>query len=350
MSERRDSMARALWHVGPGAAELREARLPGLGPGELVVQMLASGISRGTERLVHHGRVPASQHAAMRCPMQEGEFTFPVKYGYAAVGRVEEGPAEWLGSRVFALHPHQSRFVIPAHFCARVPDGVSDARACLGANMETAVNVMWDAAPRLGERALVIGAGVVGLLCAALLARLPGVAVTVVDRDPAKAALTRAFGADFALPEEAPREQELIIHASASAAGLRLALDCAGFEGRILEASWFGDAEPALPLGAAFHQKRLQLISTQVGSVSPVMRGRRSHGERMALALSLLEDARLDALLGPFVPFEDLPAALPALLDPPPGAPQPLCPVIRYASDDRSAPARRSESAAQPNV
>ncbi len=331
MNDRRETMARALWHVAQGQCALRDARLALPAAAELLVQTLASGISRGTERLVHHGRVPASQHEAMRCPMQEGEFTFPVKYGYAAVGHVEQGAPEYLGRRVFALHPHQSRFTIPAHFCALVPDGVSDARACLGANMETALNVMWDAAPRLGERALVIGAGVVGLLCAWLLARIPGVSVTVVDRDPAKAALARGFGADFALPEAAPQDQELIIHASASAAGLRLALGCAAFEGRILEASWFGDAEPALPLGAEFHQKRLQLISTQVGSVSPAMRGRRSHGQRMALALSLLEDARLDALLGPFVAFEDLPSALPALLDPPPGAPQPLCPVIRYA-------------------
>lgn len=331
MSDRRETMARALWHVAAGRSELREARLALPAEGELLVQALASGVSRGTERLVHHGRVPSSQHDSMRCPMQEGDFTFPVKYGYAAVGRVEQGGPEWLGRRVFALHPHQSRFVIPAHFCALVPDGVSDARACLGANMETALNVMWDAAPRLGERALVIGAGVVGLLCAYLLAQLPGLVVTVVDRDPARAELAHGIGADFALPEAAPTDQELIIHASASAPGLRLALDCAGFEGRILEASWFGDAEPALPLGAAFHQKRLQLISTQVGNVSPAMRGRRSHGQRMSLALSLLVDARLDALLGPFVPFEDLPAALPGLLDPAPGAPQPLCPIIRYA-------------------
>ena len=331
MSDRRENMAMALWHTAPGQCELREARLGIPGPDELLVQALTSGVSRGTERLVHHGRVPASQHAAMRCPMQEGEFSFPVKYGYAAVGRVEQGPAELLGRRVFALHPHQSRFILPAALCALIPDGVSDARACLGANMETALNIMWDAAPRLGERALVIGAGVVGLLCAFLLARIPGVAVTVVDVDPGKAALAQAMGADFARPEAAPAAQELIIHASASAAGLRLALTSADFEGRILEASWFGDAEPALPLGAEFHQKRLALISTQVGSVSPAMRGRRSHGQRMALALALLEDARFGALLGPDVAFADLPAVLPALLDPPPGAPQPLCPVIRYA-------------------
>jgi threonine dehydrogenase-like Zn-dependent dehydrogenase len=193
---------------------------------------------------------------------------------------------------------------------------------------------MWDAAPRLGERAMVIGAGVVGLLCAWLLARIPGVQVSAVDRDPARESLARSFGARFFAPEAAPGGQELIIHASASEAGLRLALDRAGFEARILEASWFGDAEPALPLGAAFHQKRLQLISTQVGSVSPAMRGRRAYVDRMALALSLLDDPRLDALLGPAVPFAELPSSMSALLDPPAGAPQPLCPIILYDSPE----------------
>jgi NADPH:quinone reductase-like Zn-dependent oxidoreductase len=331
----RGAVNRALWHVAPGRAELREAPEPdaagdarsaagGVEP-QLVVRALVSGISRGTERLVHRGRVPESQHAAMRCPMQEGAFPFPVKYGYASVGVVEA-----TGQRVFSLPPHQARFAAPAFLCTPVPDAVPDARAALGANMETALNILWDAAPLLGERVLVIGAGVVGLLCAFLLLKLPGVAVTVVDVDRSREALARSFGADFAMPDAAPGEQELIVHASSSEAGLRLALDCAAFEGRILEASWFGDREPALPLGGAFHQKRLRLLSTQVGSVSPVMRGRRTHGERMALALSLLDDARLDGLLGPFVPFEDLPARIGALLDPPEGAPQPLCPIVTY--------------------
>jgi threonine dehydrogenase-like Zn-dependent dehydrogenase len=156
------------------------------------------------------------------------------------------------------------------------------------------------------------------------------VAVSVVDRDPTRSKLAKSFGADFFAPGDAPGDQELIVHASASEAGLRLALDRAGFEGRILEASWFGDAEPALPLGAGFHQKRLQLLSTQVGSVSPAMRGRRTHADRMALALSLLDDEQLDALPGPAVPFAELPSSMSALLDPPAGAPQPLCPIIRY--------------------
>lgn len=311
----------ALWHVAPGRAELRPCPEP---EGELLVTARCSGISRGTERLVHGGRVPPSQHATMRGPMQEGEFPFPVKYGYAVVGEDQHG------RRVFCLHPHQSRFGIPAALCTPIPDAVPDRRAVLAANMETALNALWDAAPLPGERALVIGAGVVGLLCASLLARIPGMAVTVADLDPARRAIAEAFGARFCAPAEAPGEQELIIHASASEAGLRLALDRAGFEARIVEASWFGDREPALPLGAGFHQKRLRLLSTQVGSVSPAMRGRRSHGERMALALSLLDDARLDALLGPVIPFQELPSRIGAVLDPPPGAPQPLCPVVTY--------------------
>lgn len=330
MTHRHGSMATSLWHVAPGRCELREERLRIPAPDEVQVRMIASGISRGTERLVHRGRVPESQHAAMRCPLQEGELSFPVKYGYAAVGVVEHGPAQWIGRRVFVLQPHQTRFVAPIAMCAPIPDAIPDRRAVLAANMETALNAMWDAAPRLGERAMVIGAGVVGLLCTFLLARIPGIRVCAVDRDPARARLAKSLGAEFFAPEGAPGDQELIVHASASEAGLRLALDRAGFEGRILEASWFGDAEPALPLGAGFHQKRLRLLSTQVGSVSPAMRGRRAYADRMALALSLLDDARLDALLGPAVPFAELPSSMSALLDPPAGAPQPLCPIILY--------------------
>jgi NADPH:quinone reductase-like Zn-dependent oxidoreductase len=330
MKNRRESMATALWHIAPGLCELRDERVRLPAEDELQIRTIASGISRGTERLVHHGRVPPSQHGVMRCPMQEGELSFPVKYGYAAVGVVEQGPAEWIGRRVFALHPHQTRFVAPISMCARIPEAIPDTRAVLAANMETALNILWDAAPRLGERAMVIGAGVVGLLCAFLLARIPGLHVCAIDRDPARARLAKSLGAEFFAPDAAPSDQELIVHASASEAGLRLALDRAGFEARILEASWFGDAEPALPLGAAFHQKRLQLISTQVGSVSPAMRGRRAYADRMALALSLLDDIRLDPLVGPAVPFAELPSSMTALLDPPAGAPQPLCPIILY--------------------
>jgi 2-desacetyl-2-hydroxyethyl bacteriochlorophyllide A dehydrogenase len=322
--------ARALWTVAPGRAEIREHELAAPTPDQALVRTLASGISRGTERLVFEGRVPESQWAAMAAPIPHGAFPFPISYGYAAVGLVEAGPAHLLGQRVFALHPHHDRFLAPASMCALVPGDVPDRRAVLAANMETAVNVLWDARPLVGERALVVGAGVVGLLCAWLLARIPGVDLHVCDPDATRGAIATRFGARFCTPEDAPGERDLIIHASANPAGLRLALDRAGFEARIVEASWFGTKEVALPLGEAFHAKRLQLISTQVGQVAPALRGRRTHGQRLALALSLLSDPALDALLGPDTTFEALPDALPALLSPPAGAMQPLCPVVTY--------------------
>ncbi|HEY4251046.1 MAG TPA: zinc-binding alcohol dehydrogenase [Roseomonas sp.] len=324
-------IARALWTIAPGACAIREEALPPRAPDQALVRTLVTGISRGTERLVLAGRVPESQWPVMRAPLMGGDFPFPVKYGYSAVGIVEDGPDALAGRRVFCLHPHQDRFLAPAAMCVPIPDAVPDTRAALGANMETALNIVWDARPLPGERMLVIGAGVVGLLTAFLLARIPGAEVVVTDIDPARRTVAEALGARFAAPAEAPGERELIIHASAAPAGLRGALALCAFEARILEASWFGDQDCPLPLGEAFHAKRLQLLSTQVGAVAAPMRGRRSHAERLALALTLLADPRLDALIGPATPFMTLPEALPALLSPPPGAPAPLCPIVTYA-------------------
>jgi threonine dehydrogenase-like Zn-dependent dehydrogenase len=318
--------ARAFWTVGPGQGELRAEILPPPGKDEALVRTLASGVSRGTESLVFAGRVPASQHAAMRCPFQAGDFPFPVKYGYSAVGIVEAGPPALVGRRVFCLHPHQDRFLAPAAMLHTVPDAVPTRRAVLAANMETALNVAWDAGALPGERVLVIGAGVVGLLAAYLLARIPGVTLTVIDIDPGKARIAAALDLAFAASADAPDEAELIVHASGSADGLALALARAAFEARIVEASWFGDRPIPLPLGEAFHSRRLRLISSQVGSIAAPMRGRRSHAERLALALALLDDARLDALLDGPTPFADLPATM-ARLAAHPGT---LCHVVAY--------------------
>jgi hypothetical protein len=322
--------ARGLWTVAPETAELRVGELDVPGSDHALVVTRFSAVSRGTERLVFTGRVPESQWGAMAAPLMAGSFPFPVSYGYAAVGEVKAGPPHLLHRRVFCLHPHHDAFVAPASMCIPVPDAVPDRRAVLAANMETAVNVLWDARPMVGERVLVIGAGVVGLLVAALLSRMPGVDLHVCDTDPARRMIVEGLGAAFCAPMTAPDGRDLVIHASASAEGLRLALTHCGFEGRIVEASWFGDREASLPLGEAFHARRLSLISTQVGAVAPAMRGRRTHGERLALALSLLDDPRLDALLGPDIPFEDLPARIGSVLLPEPGAPQPLCPVVTY--------------------
>ena len=322
--------ARALWTIAPGRCAILDESLPTRGEDDVLVRTHASGISRGTERLVLKGRVPEAMHGLMRAPFQAGAFPFPVKYGYSAVGVVEDGPPDLTGRRIFCLHPHQDRFVVPASMAVPVPDAVPDQRAVLAANMETAVNILWDAKPLLGERVLVMGAGVVGLLAAFLLARIPGLDLAIADPDPARAGTAAALGIPFVAPEDAAPERDLIVHASGNPDGLRHALSLAAFEGRIVEASWFGDRQAALPLGEAFHAKRLSILSTQVGAVAPAMRGRRTHRDRLTLALSLLDDPRLDALLGPATPFDALPRAMPALLDGLPGQPAPLCPVVTY--------------------
>ncbi len=298
---------------------MREESLGETPPGAIRLRALASGVSRGTEALVFMGRVPVGQYEAMRAPLMGGSFPFPVKYGYAAVAERADG------QRVFVLHPHQDVFDAPEAMCIPVPEAVPTHRAVLAANMETALNICWDAAPLAGERIAVIGAGVVGLLTASLLARMPATDVTVVDIDPRREALAARFGCAFAAPGEAPGEQELIVHASASEAGLRLALDRAAFEGRIVEASWYGDAAPSVPLGEAFHARRLRIVASQVGAVAPAMRGRRSFAERLGTALALLENPVYDALLEGPTRFRDLPAAMPGIL-----AAGGLCHVVRY--------------------
>ena len=317
--------ARALWSVSPGRAELRTETLRPPAEGEVLVRALYTGISRGTERLVLDGRVPESEWRRMRGPLQAGDFPFPVKYGYCAVGVIEDGSPARIAQRVFILHPHQDRFLAPQAMCIPLPDALPAARAVLGANMETALNILWDAGPMIGERALVVGGGVVGLLVARLLARMPGASVALHDVDARKRDLVLSAGARF-VTDPAP-EHELVIHASGHPDGLVTALAACAFEARVLEASWFGTKPVALPLGEAFHAQRLTIRATQVGSVAPAMRGRRSYAERMALALDLLaEDAWCDALLGTEVRFADLPATLPALL----GPDGPPCPLVTY--------------------
>jgi NADPH:quinone reductase-like Zn-dependent oxidoreductase len=307
------SEARALWYVAPGAAELRPVSHSRPGPGEVEVRTLYSGLSRGTERLVFEGRVPKSEWERMRAPAQTGDFPFPVKYGYAAVGEIEAGPQPLLKRRVFALHPHQDRFVVPADAVVALPEGVPARRAVLTANLETALNILWDGNAAPGDRIVVIGGGIVGCLAAALATRLPGAEVTTVDVDPARAAIAERLGVAFAAPDAAPRDADLVIHTSANAAGLALALECAGDEATVVEASWHGDEACAVPLGGAFHARRLKLISSQVGNIACARRPRWTRRRRLQTAARLLVDERFDVLLGEEVPFAELPRHLPRL-------------------------------------
>jgi threonine dehydrogenase-like Zn-dependent dehydrogenase len=322
-----DGVAQAFWLREPGRGEIRPVVLPEPGPGDVVVRTIRSGISRGTETLVFRGAVPRDQRARMRAPFQEGEFPGPVKYGYLNVGAVETGPAELLGRTVFCLYPHQSAYVVPADAVAVVPEGVPPARAVLAGTVETAINALWDAAPLLGDRVAVVGAGMVGCCVARLLQQYPAVHVTLVDVDPGRAGVAAALDVDFALAEKAPTDLDLVVHTSATSAGLGCSLELLAAEGTVIDLSWYGDAEVRLPLGGAFHARRLTIRSSQVGTLAPARASRRTFAERLALALELLRDPAFDALLTGESRFDELPDVMARLAA---GSLPALCHTITY--------------------
>ena len=315
--------ALALWTIGPGQVELRPAEPGPPAPGSVQARALVSGISRGTESLVFQGRVPASEWERMRCPFQEGDFPYPVKYGYAMVGEAISGPMS--GRRLFALHPHQNLFNLPAEAAIPVPDAIPTERAALAPQMETALNANWDAGLQPGERVAVVGAGVIGLLTAWLAARTAE--VTVIDINPRRGALAEHLGLTFAAPEHAPSECRTAFHTSATSQGLKLALSLCAFEGQVIELSWFGDRHPTVELGGAFHSRRLTLKSSQVGAVSPSRRAEHDFSSRLTEALSLCADPRLDILVRASTPFAELPSRMEAILS----DPDTLCHLIRYS-------------------
>jgi threonine dehydrogenase-like Zn-dependent dehydrogenase len=305
--------------------------LPDPGAGEVLVRTLVSGISRGTEALVFRGGVPESQYAAMRAPFQEGDFPGPVKYGYLNVGMVEDGPTELRGLTVFCLYPHQTEYVVPVEAVSVVPDSVPPRRAVLAGTVETAVNALWDARPLVGDRVAVVGAGMVGLCVARLLTRVPGVEVTVVDTDALRAEVAESFGAAFVRPGDAPDDLDLVVHASGTSAGLQLSLDLLGADGVVTDLSWYGDSPVELRLGDRFHSARLGIRASQVGEIAEVRRSRRTHADRMALALRLLADPAFDALLTGESAFEELPEVMGKLAS---GSLPALCHTVTYGGPD----------------
>jgi 2-desacetyl-2-hydroxyethyl bacteriochlorophyllide A dehydrogenase len=320
--------AKAFWVAAPGRGEIRAEPLKKPGDGEIVVRTSYSGISRGTEALVFGGHVPRTEWNRMRAPFQEGNFPAPVKYGYASVGVVEDGAPTLQGRYVFVLYPHQTRYVVPAAAAYVLPDDVPPSRAVLAANLETALNGLWDAQPRIGDRIAVVGGGTVGSLAAWLAAHIAGCVVELVDTNPRRADIASALGVRFAEPAAAAGEADLVIHASGSPAGLALALELAAFESTIVELSWFGDQLVPLALGGAFHAKRLQILSSQVGTVPAAQRPRWDTRRRMQLALSFLAHTELDHLITGESEFGALPEVMRDLASSPGDV---LCHRIKYS-------------------
>jgi threonine dehydrogenase-like Zn-dependent dehydrogenase len=321
---------RAFWVREPGRGEIRPVELRQPGPDEVLVRTLVSGVSRGTETLVFRGGVPADQWDRMRAPHQDGEFPGPVKYGYLNVGRVEAGPGDLLRRTVFCLHPHQTAYVVPAADVTLVPEGVPAERAVLAGTVETAVNALWDAAPMVGDRVAVVGAGMVGCCVARLLAAIPGVDVTLVDVDPARESTAAALGVGFASPEDATGGRDLVVHTSATSAGLQRSLELLSPDGCVVDLSWYGDEPVQLELGGAFHSGRLSVRASQVGEVAAAMRHRRTRAERLALALELLRDPTYDVLLTGTSSFEELPELMADLSS---GRRDALCHTISYREE-----------------
>jgi 2-desacetyl-2-hydroxyethyl bacteriochlorophyllide A dehydrogenase len=319
--------ARAFWVATPGRGEIRSEPLPVMTGTDVLVKALYSGISRGTEALVFQGRVPESEFERMRAPFQAGRFPAPVKYGYASVGEVERGPADLAGRHVFVLHPHQTRYVVPSAAVHVLPPELPPARAVLAANMETAINGVWDATPRVGDRVTIVGGGTVGCLAASLAAKIAGCDVELVDTNPGRAAIARRFGVRFATPDQARENADIVIHASGSASGLGTALRVAGFEAPVVELSWYGAQSVPVSLGEAFHARRLTLRSSQVGHVASAQRARWDSRRRMALAISLLQDPMFDDLITGESRFDSLPEVMAQLADAPGDV---LCHRIRY--------------------
>jgi len=317
--------ARALWAVGPGRCELRDEPVEAPGAGQVQVRATVGAVSRGTERLVVHGRVPVSERERMRGPHMGGRFEFPVKYGYVSVGVVEAGDAP-AGQPVFCLHPHQSRYTVPAGDVVPLPPETPAGRAVFAPNLETAVNVVWDSGASVGDRVAVVGGGVVGCLVAWLAGRLPGSDVALVDPVD-RSDVARALGVRWQPGPEGLGDRDVVVHASGNPAGAAAALALAGDEATVVEASWFGAQEVSLPLGGAFHSRRLTLKSSQVGRLPPARRPRWAHRRRLELALRLAADPVLDVLVSDDIPFEALPQRLPAITAP---GDTGLCYRVRY--------------------
>lgn len=321
--------ARTHWLTGPDRGELRAEPLPAVGPQDVLVRTRFSGISRGTERLVRHGRVPGAIAATMRAPWQRGDFPWPVAYGYLSVGTVEAGPADLLDRDVFCLHPHADRYVVPADAVTSLPPDVPARRAVLAGTVETAVNACWDLRPAYGDRIAVIGGGMVGAAVVALLRGFPLQSLQLVDADPTKAESAAAMGVQFASPEQAKGPYESVVHASGNPAGLARALQLVADEGEVLDMSWYGEGAVPVPLGADFHSRRLSVRASQVSKVSPTRRGTRDAGARLELALTALRDPVFDTFLTGTTPFARIEAAMARVLADD-ADPAELCHVIEY--------------------
>lgn len=310
--------------LSPQRVEVCQEEIPRLEAGQVLVQTRLSAISAGTEMLIYRGEFPPGMALDASLPALQGEFRYPLTYGYACVGEVVEVGAEvegtWRGRWVFAFQPHASHFVAAPETLLPLPEGLPLERACFLPNLETAINLVQDAAPLLGERVLLFGQGMVGLLTAALLARFPLAALVTVDRFPLRRQASLRLGASVALDPADPHFQaevrpwlpagaDLTLELSGSPDALNDALALTGFSGRVVLGSWYGTKPMALQLGGEFHRRRIRLLASQVSTIAPELSGRWDKGRRFALAWDWLARLRPEEWISHRFPIEQAGAA-----------------------------------------
>lgn len=302
--------------AAPGEVTVIHEATPQPAPDEVLVETVASAISAGTELLFLRGQVPADLSVDSAIAALSGAVRFPLRYGYACVGRVTAVGAEtepgWIGRTVFAFHPHTSHFTVPAAQVIVVPDDIDPLRAALLPNMETAVNLVMDGQPVIGERVAVVGLGVVGLLTVALLAHFPLVHLLAVDPLPQRRALALALGAHTATtPDELTESAafDLTYEVSGAPAALNTALALTGYAGRIVIGSWYGAKQAPLDLGGAFHRSRIRLLASQVSTLDPHWLGRWDKVRRIDVAWTMLRRVDVAPLITHRMPVTQAPEA-----------------------------------------
>lgn len=318
---------RACWHLTGGQSLIREEPLPPLEEGKCQVDALFSLISTGTERLIALGQVPRELFPQMKVPYMGGDFSFPIKYGYSLVGTVTTDNHPYAGKTVHLLHPHQSSCIVASQDLFVVPDEIPAKRAILASNLETALNAVWDAQISIGDKVLVIGFGIIGSLVARVLSMIGAVEVVVQDIDLRRRNLAEQMGFWTQDIGTEGISFDAVFHTSASESGLQAAIDQVGFEGKIIELSWYGNKSVSIQLGGDFHSQRKQIISSQVSHLPPYHSRRWNYRRRKEVVFELLKQPAFDAHLTAETRFEDLPKVFSTLRE---GTNKELAWVVKY--------------------
>ncbi len=298
----------ALWHLSESSTILKTTNIRNDHPTSCLIKSLYSLVSTGTERLVAQGKVPGNLQEAMKVPYMEGSFGFPLTYGYSLVGEIIEGPEHLISKNVHIMHPHQSMLYADEAHVALIPEDIPSKRAVLISNLETAINAVWDSEVTLGENVFVAGFGTIGSLLCQVLRKFPAIDLHVLEPNQARCEKARSWGFNAVQAITLPEPPfDVAFNTSCHENGLQVCIDSVGYEGKVVELSWYGTQSVNINLGKSFHHFRKQIISSQVSQIPGHKLSRWDYRRRKALAFDLLKDPFFDELLTDEISFEDAP-------------------------------------------